>query len=113
MLKPLADRILVKPVQNSELSMGGIFTGQATTTFVADKDKAVQITVGEVLAVGQGVYNKKGKRRPPDVPIGSIVTFSDTCGVPVKDDDDYLLIREQDVVGFMDKPTTVELVYES
>jgi len=114
MIKPLANRILIRPFENSDLSDGGVYIGQATTTFVNGCDKAVQTTVGEVLAVGEGKYNRRGVRRPPDVPIGSVVTFSDTCGTHVShEDEDYLLITEDDVVGFMDKPTTVELVYES
>jgi len=114
MIKPMADRILVKPYQNSETSVGGIYTGQATTTFVSGMDKTVQVTVGKVIAIGEGKYDKRGKRRPPDVPIGSYVTFSDTCGLKAEvDGDEYLFIREQDVVGFMDKPETVELVYDN
>jgi len=114
MLKPLSDRILVKPFENSDTSNGGIFVGQATTTFTPEPGKVKQTTVGEVLAVGVGKYDRKGNRRPPDVPIGSVVTFSDTCGRTVEHEGEELMfIREADVVGFMDKPTTVELVYDS
>ena len=112
MIKPLEDRILIKPIQNSEFSKGGIYQGSPMTTFVQDKAKTEQVTVGEVLAVGEGKYNRKGKRRPPEPPIGSLVCFSDTCGQPVQNDgEDYLFIREGDVYGYLPDPTTVEHVY--
>ena len=108
----LRNRILVKPYENSELSHGGVYTGVATTTFTPEDGKKKQQTVGEVISVGKGIYSKKGKRRPPDTPIGSYVTFSDTCGKKVKiNDEDLLVITENDVMFFMDEPTTVELVY--
>lgn len=111
MINPLADRILVKPIENSEISKGGVYTGQATTTFVANKDKAVQRTVGKVLAVGPGEWGKK-TRRSPDVPIGSLVTFSDTCGKEVEDNgEEFLMIKEGDVMGFIDSPESVEFIY--
>jgi co-chaperonin GroES (HSP10) len=110
-ISPTGDRILVKVNQNSELSTGGVYVGQATTTFVNGKDKAVQETVGEVIAIGKGVYDKKGKRRPPDVAIGSIVCFSDTCGQFV--DKEHLMIREQDVAFIMPEAATVELQYNN
>lgn len=114
MIKPLSNRILIKPFENSEMSNGGVYKGQATTTFVRDRDKAVQQTVGEVLAVGPGKYLDNGKRFPPATPLGSFVCFSDTCGVPTKvNGEDLLLITEDDVAGFLDNPTTVELVYRN
>lgn len=108
-LKPIGNRILVKIFENSDTSDGGIFVGQATTTFVNGKDKAVQETVGEVIAVGTGVDTKKG-RRPIDVEIGQVVCFSDTCGRVV--DDQHKMIREDDIAFFMDDKTTVELIYK-
>ena len=113
MIKPLSDRILVKPIENSEFSKGGVYTGMPTTTFVVDKDKTVQRTVGEVLAIGPGAWKNNG-RRSPEVPVGSYVTFSDTCGKEVEyEGDKYLFIRESDVMGFVDKPVDVELLYRN
>jgi len=110
MIRPLSDRILVKPIENSDLSHGGIYTGQPTTTFVAGKDKAVQTMAGEVLAVGTGKPDRHGRKRPPDVPIGSYVCFSDTCG---QEADGNMFIRESDVIGFLERPCDVEMVYAS
>lgn len=82
------------------------------TTFVADKEKTEQVTVGEVIAIGEGKYNKKGQRRRVDVPIGSWVCFSDTCGKPIEEDGvEYLFIREDDVYGYLPEPTSVEHIY--
>ena len=111
MIKPTQDRVLVKVIPNSDMSEGGIYKGMATTTFAQDRDKAVQQTVGRVVAVGEGKYNARGKRRPPDAPIGSIVSFSDTCGVKI--DDDHLMIKEASIAFFMDEPASVELQYEN
>lgn len=80
------------------------------TTFVAETSKTKQVTVGEVIAVGPGKYDKRGKRRPPETPVGSLVCFSDTCG---KDADGYLMIREDDVYGYLPEPTSVEHIYDS
>ena len=113
MIKPLRDGILVKPHELSDLSKGGIYQGVPTTTFVANESKAKQITVGTVVAIGPGRYNDEGIRRAPDTPIGSIITFSDTCGKKVKENkEEYLIVREQDVVGFLDNEVDVELLYK-
>lgn len=112
MIRPLSDRIMVKPIENSEYSQGGIYTDRAKTTFMQGHKTAYQTTVGEVVAVGLGKYNKKGRRRPPDAPIGSIVVFSDSCGRRVTHNgEDYIFIRESSIAFFMDNPKTVEHVY--
>ena len=108
-MKMIGNKILVKVHENADTSAGGIYVGQATTTFVAGEDKTVQKTVGEVVAVGTGVETKKG-RRPIACEVGDIVCFSDTCGQ--KFDDEHLWIREGDIAFFMDTVETVELIYE-
>jgi co-chaperonin GroES (HSP10) len=111
MIVPLHDNVLVRPIQNSDTSKGGVYMGMAKTTFTQATGKKVQNTVGEVLAVGKGKDRKRG-RRAPDAPIGSIVCFSDTCGVEVEHEGEKLkFIREGDIAFFMDKPDTVEVVY--
>ncbi|MBT8449485.1 MAG: hypothetical protein KJO69_07340 [Gammaproteobacteria bacterium] len=111
MIKPTEDRIAIKPIPMSEYSEGGVYRGTPMTTFVADKSKTQQVTTGKVMAIGPGKYNKKGYRRAPDVPIGAIVCFSDTCGSRI--DDELILIREDDVIGFMEQPKDVEILYDS
>jgi len=112
MIRPMKDRILVKPIKNPETSEGGIFIGQATTTFVADKDKAEQVTMGEIIAIGPGKRNKRGQVIPIDAKCGDVVTFSDTCGRQVElDGEQYLFIREGDIAGFIDGVNSVEVLY--
>jgi len=112
MIRPLSDRIFIKPYENSELSHGGVYTGQAKTTFVPETDKCKQTTVGTVVAVGPGKDRRDGKRFPPQVNVGDVVCFSDTSSRPVVvDNEDLVYIRETDIAFFMDKETTVELVY--
>lgn len=114
MIRPLSDRIVVKPIENSEFSKGGIYIDRAKTSFTQDSRNVYQTTVGEVIAVGPGKYNRKGKRRPPEAEIGAIVAFSDSCGRRVEiEGEDYIFIREPSIAFFMDKPQDVEHVYES
>jgi len=109
MIQPLLNRILIKPIANSDMTKGGIYKGVAVTSFVPDKDLKVQTTVGEVLAVGLGEYDKKGKRTAPNVPVGSVVFFSDTC---LKQAEDSYFINEGDIVGFLSEAVDVEHQYE-
>ncbi len=108
-IRPTENRILIRIHRHSQHSEGGIYIGTPTTTFVRDADKAEQVTVGEVIAVGPGKRNKRGHRIPVEAAPGQFVTFSDTCGRPV--DDDHLMIREDDIAGFLDKPTDAEVIY--
>lgn len=114
MIRPLDDRIVVKPIENSEYSKGGIYQGQAKTSFSQNVGRSVQQTVGEIVAVGPGKRSKKGKRRPVEAKIGDIVAFSDSCSRKVDiDGEDYLFIREPSIAFFMDTPKTVEHTYEN
>lgn len=108
-IRPLQDRILVKINENSDTSDSGVYIGQATTTFVNGKDKARQQTVGTVVARGNGLCLNNGKRRPPEVEIGDVICFSDTCGHFI--DDEHKMIKEADIAFFMDEAKTVELTY--
>ena len=109
-LQPLEDRIFVKPIENSEYSKGGIYTDRAKTTF--SREGKYQTTVGEVVAVGLGKDNKKGKRRKPECKVGDIIAFSDSCTRKYRiDGEDYLVLREPSIAFFMDEATTVEHVY--
>ena len=110
MIRMLDDRILIDPQQNSEINPGGqVYVGRPTTTFVADKDKTEQVCSGKVVSVGPGKPHKKtGHRRAPDVRIGDYVAFSDTCHRPV---DDYIVIREADIIGKSAEPIDAQVVY--
>lgn len=115
MLQPLSNRVLVKPIENSGYSKGGIFIDKPKSEFQRSGDqKYVQRCVGEVMAVGPGKYGKKGLRRKPDVAIGSMVSFSDSCGHAVEyEGENYIFIREDDIMFLMDDKTDVYLEDES
>lgn len=111
MIRPLSNRIVVEPIQGEGQTPSGLYVPLPKTTFTKSGKPEVQITVGRVLAVGPGKDHKKG-RRPPDVKLGEVVTFSDTCGAQVKVDGKmYRIIREDDIVGYTDEKTAVEVVY--
>ena len=111
-VRMLNNRVLVEPIRNPELSNGGVYTGVPTTTFVADRDKAEQVCMGKVIAVGPGKrQTKKGTRRPTGLEPGQFITFSDTCHRPagVKD---YIVLRDDDVMFVTDElPKRLEFIY--
>jgi co-chaperonin GroES (HSP10) len=98
MIRMLDDRILIDPDETSDINPGGIvYVGSPTTTFTTDPGTAKQVCMGRVVSVGPGKrHPKTGRRHAPDVDVGEYVAFSDTCHRPC---DDYLMIREGDIIG--------------
>ena len=77
MLKPLGDRIVVKVIEDTEQTSGGIFIPDSA------KEKPQK---GEVVAVGLGKMNDKGEREPMDVAVGQTVLYAKYAGTDVKMD---------------------------
>ena len=75
MLKPLGDRIVVKVIEDTEQTSGGIFIPDSA------KEKPQK---GEVVAVGLGKMNEKGEREPLDVKVGDTVLYAKYAGTDVK-----------------------------
>jgi chaperonin GroES len=91
--KPLHDRILIKRIEESEKSKGGIIIPDTA------KEKPSE---GQVVAVGPGAINKDGKRNPIDVKEGDKILFSKYSGDEVKiDGQDLIIIKEEDVIGIL------------
>mgnify|MGYP001339953358 FL=1 len=91
--KPLQDRILVKRLEESEKTKGGIIIPDTA------KEKPSE---GEVIAVGPGALNSDGKRNPIDVKAGDKILFSKYSGDEVKiDGQDLIIIKEEDVIGIL------------
>src|SRR6056297_2463375 len=92
-IKPLGDRILVKPIVEEEKTKGGIVLPDTVT-----KEKP---QVGEVLAVGPGRTNDDGKTFPLNFKKGDKVIYAKYSGTDLKDssDEDYLLLSEKDVLA--------------
>ncbi|MDD2352182.1 MAG: co-chaperone GroES [Candidatus Caldatribacteriota bacterium] len=94
-IKPLGDRILVKPFVEEEKTKGGIVLPDTIS-----KEKP---QVGEVLAVGPGRTNDEGKTFPMNFKKGDKVIYAKYSGTDLKDanDDDYLLLSEKDVLAIL------------
>jgi chaperonin GroES len=94
-IKPLGDRILVKPFVEEEKTRGGIVLPDTVS-----KEKP---QVGEVLAVGPGRTNDEGKTFPMNFKKGDKVVYAKYSGTDLKDDDDedYLLLSEKDVLAIL------------
>jgi chaperonin GroES len=90
-LKPLGDRIVVKPKDEDE---------PMTTSGLVIPDTAKEKPqLGEVLAVGPGEF-KDGDRVPVDVSVGDVVFYSKYGGTEVKyEGDDYLILSSRDVLA--------------
>jgi chaperonin GroES len=91
-LKPLGDRVLVKPVEEEETTASGIVLPDTA------KEKPQK---GKVLAVGEGRYDEDGEKRIPlDVAEGDEVLYSKYGGTDITvDGEDLLVLRESDVLA--------------
>lgn len=94
-IRPLNDRILVKRLESETKTAGGIIIPDSA------KEKPAE---GEVISVGAGKMNKKGERIALEVKAGDRVLFSKYGGTDVKVDGvDYLIMREDDILGIIEK----------
>ena len=94
-VRPLQDRILVRRVAEEEKTKGGIIIPDSA------KEKPAE---GEVIAVGSGKVDDKGKLRPLAVKKGDRILFGKYSGNEIKIDGvDHLILREDDVLGVLEK----------
>jgi chaperonin GroES len=90
-LRPLGDRVVVKPLDREEVTKSGIVLPDTA------KEKPQQ---GEVLAVGPGRVLDSGERVMPDVTTGERVLFAKYSGTEFKlDSDELLILRESDILA--------------
>jgi chaperonin GroES len=93
-LRPLHDRILVKRLEEGDAKHGSIIIPDTA------KEKPQE---GKVIAVGNGKVTDDGKKIPLDVKAGDRILFGKYSGSEVKiDDEEYLILREEDVLGILD-----------
>lgn len=93
-LKPLGDRILVKPAPKEEKTSTGLYISSGA------QEKPQR---GTVVAVGAGKLNDKGERLPIDVKEGDQVFYGKFGGNEVKvDGEDYLLLRADDIYAIIE-----------
>jgi chaperonin GroES len=92
-VKPLADRVVVKPLEETEQMRGGLYIPDTA------KEKPQQ---GEVVAVGPGKLTDEGKRIDPELKVGDKVLYGKYAGTEVTiDDTQYLILRESDVLAVL------------
>ena len=90
-LQPLADRLVVKPIEKEEVTKGGIVLPDTA------KEKPQE---GKVLAVGPGRLTDDGKRLAMDVSVGDIVIYAKYGGTEIKiDDEELVILRESDILA--------------
>jgi len=90
-LKPLGERLIVKPIEEEETTAGGIVLPDTA------KEKPQK---GRVVAVGDGAINQDGSRRPLDVSEGDEVLYSKYGGNDiVLEGEDLLVLKESDVLA--------------
>ena len=94
-VRPLYDRLLIKRTEPEEEVRGGIIIPDTA------KEKPME---GEVIAVGSGRLDEDGKRIPMDVKKGDRVLLGKYAGTDIKiDGEDYVIIREDEVLAIFDK----------
>lgn len=94
-IRPLHDRVIARRIDAEEKTAGGIIIPDTA------KEKPMQ---GKVIAVGKGRVEKDGKVTPLDVKAGDTVLFGKYAGQEIKiDGNEYLIIREEEVLGVVEK----------
>jgi len=97
-LEPLADRLVVRPIEREEVTRGGIVLPDTA------KEKPQE---GEVLAVGPGRLSEDGKRIPMDIKVGDIVIYARYGGTEIKiEDEELIILRESDILAKKPKKTS-------
>lgn len=92
-VRPLGDRVLVKPIEEKEVKKGGIIIPDTA------KEKPQE---GEVVALGTGKIDEKGNKVEFTVKQGDKVLISKYGGTEIKvDNESYLIMREDDILGII------------
>ncbi|MFY9557526.1 MAG: co-chaperone GroES [Blastocatellia bacterium] len=99
-IRPLQDRVIIRRIEEGEQIRGGIIIPDSA------REKPQE---GEVIAVGAGKKLDSGERLTLDVTEGDRVLFGKYAGTEVKlDDEDYLIMREDDILGVIEKAAASE-----
>ena len=92
-IQPLSDRVVVKPLEESEQMRGGLYIPDTA------KEKPSQ---GEVVAVGPGKLSDDGTRLDMDVKVGDKVLYGKYSGTDVTlEGGEYLILRESDILAIV------------
>jgi chaperonin GroES len=92
-MKPLEDRVVIKPLEADEMKKGGIIIPDTA------KEKPQE---GEVIAVGPGRLSEDGKRIPVEVKKGDRILYGKYSGTEVSvDGEEFLIMRESDILAVL------------
>jgi len=90
-INPLADRVIIRPIDRTETVKGGIIIPDTA------KEKPQE---GEVIAVGKGRLSEKGERIAPEVKKGDKVLFRKYSGTEINiEDEKYLILQESEILA--------------
>jgi len=90
-IQPLADRLVVKPIEREEVTKGGIVLPDTA------REKPQE---GKVIAVGPGRLSEDGKRIAMDVKVGDVVIYARYGGTEYKiEDEEVIILRESDILA--------------
>lgn len=93
-LKPLGNRLVVEPLEQEDVTTGGIFLPETA------KEKPQK---GKVLSAGPGDRDDEGKRIPMDVKVNDVVLYAKYSGTEIKlDGKKILILRESDILAIID-----------
>ena len=93
-LRPLADRVVVEPIEREEMTASGIYVPETA------KEKPQE---GKVLAAGPGRRDEDGKYIPMDVKVDDRVLYAKYAGTEVKlEEKKYLILKETDILAILD-----------
>jgi chaperonin GroES len=93
-VKPLNDRVLVKRLEEVQVTKGGIYIPDTA------KEKPVE---GQVIAVGPGKVNEQGNRVPLNLKEGDKILFGRYAGSEIKvEGEEYLMMREDDILAIIE-----------
>ncbi len=94
-IRPLHDRVIVKRLETETKTTGGI---------IIPDNAAEKPSKGKVIAVGPGKTLKDGKVQPLAVKVGDVVLFGKYSGNEIKEGkDEYVVMREEDIIGVFEK----------
>ncbi len=90
-IKPLGDRVVIKPTPKEEVSKGGIVLPDTVKETPQE---------GKIVAVGPGKLSEDGKRIAMEVKVGDKVIYSKYAGTEIKlDDEELIIVRESDILA--------------
>lgn len=94
-LKPLRDRVIVKPIEPEEVTKSGIV--------IPDTARKERPQEGVIVAAGDGKLDDSGKPIPMVVKVGDKVIYSKYGGSEIKlDDEEFLIMREEDILAIVE-----------